>query len=110
MAWDHARRQLPPGPVTEAEIAYEVNRLFAKADVGPDKDGEKLTKRERRVIARTRTGSPKASRPGRTAQEPPSSWRRTPSASGTPSPAKAVPHASAPVPVGRLSLTAERAR
>lgn len=53
-AWDHARRQLPAGAVTEAEITQEVNRLFARADRGPETDNGKPTKKDQRVVARTR--------------------------------------------------------
>jgi hypothetical protein len=57
LAWDHTRRGLPEA--TEEELADTVSALLTRANRGPEQpakgnDGEKLTKRDRRVAARTK--------------------------------------------------------
>lgn len=73
LAWDHTRRGLPKA--TEEELADTVSALLARANHGPeqpasggdgDHDAEKLTKRDRRVAARTKaTAGPAWPRPPR---------------------------------------------
>ncbi|NRQ40480.1 DDE-type integrase/transposase/recombinase [Nonomuraea sp. NN258] len=61
MAWDHARQQLPDQgrASTEEEIAEAVAALLRKASAGPEgsRDDRKLTRRDRRVAARTKATS-----------------------------------------------------
>jgi len=56
LAWDHTRRGLPEA--TEEELADTVAALLTRANHGPEQpardDGEKLTKRDRRVAAQTK--------------------------------------------------------
>jgi hypothetical protein len=58
MAWDHARHGLPDA--AEEEIAEAVKTLLERAHRGPDTAGPKLSRRDRRVVARTRVTSPPA--------------------------------------------------
>lgn len=60
LAWDHARQAMPKA--TEEELADAVAALLRHANRGPDNtDGPKPSKRDRRVVARTRATSPPAS-------------------------------------------------
>jgi hypothetical protein len=81
LAWDHARAGLPEG--TEQEIAEAVKTLLERAHRGPDTpqsssaaaaaSGGRPSRRDRRVVARTRATSPapaKAADPN-----PPRTWR-----------------------------------
>jgi len=57
LAWDHTRRGLPDA--TEEELADTVSALLTRANQGPEQptggdDVEELTKRDRRVAARTK--------------------------------------------------------
>jgi transposase InsO family protein len=64
LAWDHARRDLGRG-ASEEEIADAVAALLRRASKGPEKDGKPaLSKRDRRVAARTRAASPQEAQPG----------------------------------------------
>ncbi len=59
LAWDHARASLPAG--TEEELADAVAALLRRASDGPAADQQPtLSKRDRRVAARTRVTSPPA--------------------------------------------------
>jgi hypothetical protein len=54
LAWDHVRANLPKGS-TEEEIADAVQALLTRAAAGPpDQDRPALSKRDRRVAARTK--------------------------------------------------------
>ena len=56
LAWDHVRKGLPEA--TEAEIADAVNALLHRAHRGPDEPAApKKSRRDKRVIARTRATS-----------------------------------------------------
>ena len=83
LAWDHTRKSLPGA--TEAELANAVEDLLTRAGQGPgggDGPGTGLTKRDRRVAARTRAVQPAiaedlapeqeepADEPGKDATEP----------------------------------------
>ena len=64
LAWDHARKQLPGA--TESELANAVDDLLTRAGQGPGDGitpGTTLSKRDRRVAARTRAVQP-AGQPG----------------------------------------------
>ncbi len=62
LAWDHARKSLPGA--TEAELADAVDDLLTRAGQGPGGGpGAALSKRDRRVAARTRAVQP-AGQPG----------------------------------------------
>jgi len=62
LAWDHARKSLPAA--TEAELADAVDDLLTRAGQGPGGGlGAALSKRDRRVAARTRAVQP-AGQPG----------------------------------------------
>jgi hypothetical protein len=57
LAWDHARKSMPGA--TEAELADAVEDLLTRAGQGPgDGTGPALSKRDRRVAARTRSVQP----------------------------------------------------
>ncbi len=61
LAWDHARRGLPGA--TEEQLADTVADLLERANRGPGDTGEqmsadKLTRRDRRVAARTKAAQP----------------------------------------------------
>ena len=59
LAWDHARRGLGP-EATEEEIADAVTALLRRASRGPEDQGKPaMSKRDRRVAARTRAASPR---------------------------------------------------
>ena len=62
LAWDHTRRAMPEA--AEEELADAVADLLKRAHRGPaDQAGEsttKLTRRDRRVVARTKASSPVA--------------------------------------------------
>jgi putative transposase len=63
LAWDHARRGLGQG-AGEEEIADAVAALLRRAGKGPEEDGKPaLSKRDRRVAARTRAAAPKEPQP-----------------------------------------------
>jgi len=64
LAWDHARKLLPGA--TEAELADAVDDLLTRAGQGPgdsSEPGAGLSKRDRRIAARTRAVQP-AAQPG----------------------------------------------
>jgi len=64
LAWDHARRALAGRDATEEQIADAVASLLRRASAGPDdQEAPKMSKRDRRVAARTRAAPPHA-RPG----------------------------------------------
>lgn len=54
LAWDHARRGLGR-EATEEQIADAVADLLRRASAGPGKEKPKMSKRDRRVAARTKT-------------------------------------------------------
>lgn len=62
LAWDHTRRALPQA--TEEELADAVADLLKRAHYGPsdgnDKNAAKLSRRDRRVAARTKANPPAA--------------------------------------------------
>ena len=59
LAWDHARRGLGHG-ASEKEIADAVAALLRRAGKGPEEDGKPaLSKRDRRVAARTKAAAPR---------------------------------------------------
>ncbi len=63
LAWDHARRGLGQG-ASEEEIADAVAALLRRAGKGPGEDGKPaLSKRDRRVAARTKAAAPKEPQP-----------------------------------------------
>jgi hypothetical protein len=63
LAWDHARRGLDSG-ASEEEIAEAVAALLRRAGKGPGQDGKPaLSKRDRRVAARTKTAAPRQAEP-----------------------------------------------
>ena len=63
LAWDHARRSLGSG-ASEEEIADAVAALLRRASKGPGEHGKPaMSKRDRRVAARSRAASPQAARP-----------------------------------------------
>ena len=58
LAWDHARRSLGKG-ATEEQIADSVAALLRRANAGPDQQEKpKMSKRDRRVAARTKAAAP----------------------------------------------------
>ena len=62
LAWDHARRQLAANghAATEQQIADAVAALLRRAYQGPQENRLKMTKRDRRVAARTKAATPPA--------------------------------------------------
>ena len=64
LAWDHARRGLGQG-AGEEEIADAVAALLRRAGKGPEEGGGRpaLSKRDRRVAARTKAAAPKEPQP-----------------------------------------------
>ncbi len=61
LAWDHARRHLVTEgrPATEEQIAAAVAALLRRAHHGPeDQEKPKMSKRDRRVAARTKAATP----------------------------------------------------
>jgi transposase InsO family protein len=74
LAWDHARRGLGRG-ATEEQIADAVAALLRRANAGPEDPGKpKLSKRDRRVAARTKAAnrdrSPDSPPPEPAAEQP----------------------------------------
>ncbi|HVB42375.1 MAG TPA: Mu transposase C-terminal domain-containing protein [Streptosporangiaceae bacterium] len=68
LAWDHARRGLAGQGATEEQIADAVAALLRRANHGPDdREKPKMSKRDRRVAARTKAAAP----PGRPDQPGP---------------------------------------
>jgi transposase InsO family protein len=64
LAWDHARRSLGTG-ATEEEIADAVAALLRRASAGPEGQGKPaMSKRDRRVAARTRAAAPPGGKQG----------------------------------------------
>jgi hypothetical protein len=62
LAWDHARRSLGR-EATEEQIADAVSALLRRASAGPgEQEKPKMSKRDRRVAARTRAAAPAGSR------------------------------------------------
>ncbi|HEU5390928.1 MAG TPA: Mu transposase C-terminal domain-containing protein [Streptosporangiaceae bacterium] len=60
LAWDHAARSLGR-EATEEQIADAVTALLRRADAGPEEKGKpKMSKRDRRVAARTKATAPAA--------------------------------------------------
>ena len=58
LAWDHARRSLGQD-ATEEQIADAVAALLRRANAGPeDQEKPKMSKRDRRVAARTKAAAP----------------------------------------------------
>ncbi len=71
LAWDHARRGLGPG-ASEKEIADAVTALLRRAGKGPEEDGKPaLSKRDRRVAARTKAAAPREPEPAPPETGPP---------------------------------------
>jgi hypothetical protein len=77
LAWDHTRRGLPEA--TEEQLADAVADLLKRASKGPEQAGDpggsaaaKLTKRDRRVAARTKATLPRPAErpPGQTPTRP----------------------------------------
>jgi hypothetical protein len=67
LAWDHARRSLGR-QATEEQIADAVTALLRRASRGPqDQEKPKMSRRDRRVAARTKAAAP----PGRRDQPDP---------------------------------------
>lgn len=61
LAWDHARRCLAGQDATEEQIADAVASLLRRASAGPDdQETPKMSKRDRRVAARTKAAPPHA--------------------------------------------------
>jgi transposase InsO family protein len=65
LAWDHARRSLGR-EATEEQIAGAVAALLRRVNAGPEEEKPKMSKRDRRVAARTKAAAPAGSR-----QDPP---------------------------------------
>ena len=85
MAWDHARRGLGRD-AAEEQIADTVAALLRRANAGPPDQGKPgLSRRDRRVAARTKAAAP----PGETGRPPPG---------GTAGPDRAGPADAAPAP------------
>jgi transposase InsO family protein len=62
LAWDHARRSLGRD-AAEEQIADAVSALLRRANAGPEQQGKpKMSKRDRRVAARTKAAAPAGSR------------------------------------------------
>ena len=58
LAWDHARRSLGKD-ATEEQIADAVAALLRRANAGPeDQEKPKMSRRDRRVAARTKAAAP----------------------------------------------------
>jgi hypothetical protein len=77
LAWDHAARSLGR-EATEEQIADAVADLLRRANAGPEEEKQKMSKRDRRVAARTKATVPAVSRqdppapvPGEPAPPPP---------------------------------------
>jgi putative transposase len=73
LAWDHARRGLG-GEATEEQIADAVAALLRRANAGPEQQEKPaMSKRDRRVAARTKAAAPAGDRdrPGQRAREEP---------------------------------------
>jgi transposase InsO family protein len=63
LAWDHARRAVG-NDATEEQIADAVAALLRRANAGPDRpEKPKMSKRDRRVAARTRAAAPEQAGP-----------------------------------------------
>jgi hypothetical protein len=62
LAWDHARRSLGR-EATEEQIADAVTALLRRAGAGPEQEKPKMSKRDRRVAARTKATAPAAGPP-----------------------------------------------
>ena len=60
LAWDHAARSLGR-EATEEQIAGAVTALLRRAGAGPEEEKQKMSKRDRRVAARTKAAVPAAS-------------------------------------------------
>ena len=72
LAWDHARRQLAADgrAATEQQIADTVAALLTPGIPGPGAEAAKMTKRDRRVAARTKAATPPRPRQRRAGQRP----------------------------------------
>jgi transposase InsO family protein len=71
LAWDHARRSLGRG-ASEEEIADAVAALLRRTGKGPGDDGKPaLSKRDRRVAARTKAAAPRQAEPAPPEPGPP---------------------------------------
>jgi putative transposase len=65
LAWDHARRSLGRD-ATEEQIADTVAALLRRANAGPEEQEKpKMSKRDRRVTARTKAAGPAGDQQGR---------------------------------------------
>jgi hypothetical protein len=62
LAWDHTRRSLGR-EATEEQIADAVAALLRRASAGPDEEKARMSKRDRRVAARTKVTAPAADLP-----------------------------------------------
>jgi hypothetical protein len=60
LAWDHAARSLGR-EATEEQIADAVTALLRRANAGPEEEKQKMSKRDRRVAARTKATVPPVS-------------------------------------------------
>jgi hypothetical protein len=73
LAWDHARRSLGR-EATEEQVAEAVTALLRRANAGPAEEKTTMSKRDRRVAARTKVtapaADPQAAVPGRPAPPP----------------------------------------
>jgi transposase InsO family protein len=72
LAWDHARRHLVAGgrSASEEQIADAVATLLRRAHHGPDnQEKPKMSKRDRRVAARTKATTPSAAPPAEQAHD-----------------------------------------
>ncbi len=79
LAWDHARRSLGRD-ATEEQLADTVAALLRRANAGPDdREKPKISKRDRRVAARTKAAAP----PGKQDQVPGSPPQPSGRAAGT---------------------------
>jgi putative transposase len=74
LAWNHARAQHPDGRAAdEGQLAVAVAELLTRADAGPSQPATAVSKRDRRVAARTRAttiGRPTEPMPAPSDEEP----------------------------------------
>ena len=103
LAWDHARRHLVTEgrSATEEQIAGAVAALLRRAHHGPeDQEKPKMSKRDRRVAARTRAATPQAE----PVSKPPGDPAGTP---GPVPPGDDIPLAEV-IPLGILTRSGKR--
>jgi transposase InsO family protein len=87
LAWDHARRHLVSEgrSATEEQIAGAVAALLRRAHHGPeDQQKPKMSKRDRRVAARTRAATPQAEPASKPPGDPAGTPESTAPGDGTP--------------------------